>query len=636
MCTYLDCSKAGTIFERRGEWFRHETQVHRREWCCNVDGHDALQDKADFVKHMELSHPDMTTPASLPSILDFFERPIEITCSSCPLCLVESSMNLSAKRLEKHLGRHLEALALFALPSKNDASDGESVGSDVAARASTSSDSNSHLPSETQANSTDLTTFERLRDASGKGEQAVVDHLLKIRPKADTDSVLVAARGGHDVVLGLLLAIGDPDPDPEPLKSGNYINGFNTPMLAAIGRGNAKVISLLVAQPGFNPKRRLFKGLAYYEIAEQRQGLDWKEEYHMLREAYDNYKATPLEFKPEETRFDIVIQNFYATEVSRDAQVSSNWLLDRIDAGKKGQSLEKVLYVRLQQLIGKKMHDSVKVVELISLMHSASRDMPRSNRDDNESIQLALNENIISFINDLNSSGMLYGTYAIEEAARLEDLANDLQAALEPGQGAVARESSWDYIKPKVLIADSTMALLRRAKSGSSCISSYIYRNPAKFNLHLPVLRNLVGRLLTNLDNLMSLLDGIEIYQEIASVIEQTIWLQEDLIKQTETIDIEKKPEYITTSEPWVRTINELNRRLYDILHLLGCDPSDDQASQINDSQTRNSAGTRLGEILRAIAVHVVSSHSSSRKCERAFANCMFFRSKHMSLMTAL
>ena len=219
-----------------------------------------------------------------------------------------------------------------------------------------------------------------------------------------------------------------------------------------------------MAQPGFNPKRRFFKGLAYYEIVEQRQGLDWKEEYHKLREAYDNYKATPQEFKPEETRFDIGIQNFYATEVSRDAQVSSNWLRDRFNAGKKGRSLEKVLYVRLQQLIGKKMHDSVKVVELISLMHSASRDMPRSIPDDNESIQLALNENIISFINDLNSSGMLYGTYAIEEAARLEDLANDLQAALEPGQGAVARESSWDYIKPKVLIADSTMTLLSASK----------------------------------------------------------------------------------------------------------------------------------------------------------------------------
>ena len=134
----------------------------------------------------------------------------------------------------------------------------------------------------------------------------------------------------------------------------------------------------------------------------------------------------------------------------------------------------------------------------------------------------------------------------------------------------------------------------------------------------------------------MSLLDGFEIYQEIASVIEQTIWLQEDLIKQTETIDTEKKPEYITTSEPWVRTINEFNRRLYDMLHLLGCNPSVDQASQIDDSQTENSAGTRLGEILRAISLHVVSSHSSSRKYEQAFANCMFLRSKDTSLMTAL
>ena len=133
-------------------------------------------------------------------------------------------------------------------------------------------------------------TPERLRDASGKGDLTIVDHILKMRPKADTESVLAAARGGHDVVLGLLLAIGNVDPDPEPLRSGEYKPAYSTPMLAAIGRGNNNVINLLLGQPGFDPTRRLFRGLTYYEIAKERQGSEWEEEFDMLKEAYDNYK----------------------------------------------------------------------------------------------------------------------------------------------------------------------------------------------------------------------------------------------------------------------------------------------------------------------------------------------------------
>ncbi|KAL6713371.1 hypothetical protein ACLMJK_008836 [Lecanora helva] len=130
----------------------------------------------------------------------------------------------------------------------------------------------------------------RLRDAAGKGDLTIVDHILKMRPQADTESILAAARGGHDDVLNLMLAIATPDPDPEPLRSGDYKPAYSTPMLAAIGRGNANTINLLLAQPGFDPTRRLYKNMTYYELAKERQGSDWQEEYDILKEAYDNYK----------------------------------------------------------------------------------------------------------------------------------------------------------------------------------------------------------------------------------------------------------------------------------------------------------------------------------------------------------
>lgn len=134
-------------------------------------------------------------------------------------------------------------------------------------------------------------TPERLREAASKGDLEVVGHILNSRP-ADTESILVAARGGHEVVLQLLIALGrNPDPDPEPLQSSHYKPGHNTPMLAAIGGGNVKVVELLLKQSGFNPTRRVYRGYTYYELAKQRQSSNWQQEYDLLKEAFDNYAA---------------------------------------------------------------------------------------------------------------------------------------------------------------------------------------------------------------------------------------------------------------------------------------------------------------------------------------------------------
>lgn len=134
-------------------------------------------------------------------------------------------------------------------------------------------------------------TPENLRDAAGKGDLAIVDHILKMRPRADSESVLAAARGGHEIVIELLIAIGRPDPDPDPLHSGDHKPAYSTPMLAAIGRGNVKVIQLLLNQPGFDPTRRLYRGMTYHEIAKERQSSDWEEEYKVLKEAYDSHMS---------------------------------------------------------------------------------------------------------------------------------------------------------------------------------------------------------------------------------------------------------------------------------------------------------------------------------------------------------
>ena len=119
ICTHSDCSKAGAMFERRRDWFQHKTQIHRREWCCNAAGHDPSTDKLEFVKHVESNHQEIAEPAELTRILELFERPMERSQASCPLCPAKGSKFFPARRLEKHLAQHLEAFALFALPRSN-------------------------------------------------------------------------------------------------------------------------------------------------------------------------------------------------------------------------------------------------------------------------------------------------------------------------------------------------------------------------------------------------------------------------------------------------------------------------------------------------------------------------------------
>lgn len=132
-----------------------------------------------------------------------------------------------------------------------------------------------------------------LRAAAARGDEETVTRILQVRDNFDDpESMVAAARGGHDLVMQLLLALGRANPDPQPIPSSN--SEYSTPMLAAIGQENIKVVRLLLDQTDFDPTRRI-KGEAYYEIARRRRGPNWMEEEHMLKDAYDEHKKSHKE-----------------------------------------------------------------------------------------------------------------------------------------------------------------------------------------------------------------------------------------------------------------------------------------------------------------------------------------------------
>lgn len=129
-----------------------------------------------------------------------------------------------------------------------------------------------------------------LIEYSRKGDVVAVGHFIE-SVKPTVACAVVAARGGHHLVLNLLLAAGDNLADPDPSRHDE------TPMLAAIGRGHLRVIKLLLETENFNPTRTTRDGKRYFEVAEQMHGPKWQKEVKILKDHYDAYvskkKLTP-------------------------------------------------------------------------------------------------------------------------------------------------------------------------------------------------------------------------------------------------------------------------------------------------------------------------------------------------------
>jgi hypothetical protein len=130
VCTYPDCDLLEHFFENREEWYQHENQQHRVDFFCNVESHQRFTERDNFLEHMELEHSTKFNAAQLPLLFSMFQSPSQIQGGKCHLCLSFTG------KLKSHISRHLEQIALFALPRANEtAGDGkESKNSNLSAR----------------------------------------------------------------------------------------------------------------------------------------------------------------------------------------------------------------------------------------------------------------------------------------------------------------------------------------------------------------------------------------------------------------------------------------------------------------------------------------------------------------------
>lgn len=135
VCSFSGCTLQDHFFAGRKEWYQHETQEHRLVWHCNVEQHDRYHEQTEFLDHMSQSHDVTFLPDQVASIAPMFRCPDRSSEGKCNMCFRHS------KNLRSHVARHLERIALFALPRwYNEDANSQSSEGQGSQRASSSGD----------------------------------------------------------------------------------------------------------------------------------------------------------------------------------------------------------------------------------------------------------------------------------------------------------------------------------------------------------------------------------------------------------------------------------------------------------------------------------------------------------------
>lgn len=123
VCTYPGCSL--DTYQSQHAWFDHELLIHRGTWPCSQCGEVA--GTADILQtHVSTQHADQISPQQLPLVVEQSRRPVKfIQPNECPFCDEEwargevsdtEALVVTLDEFRRHLGQHLQRIALFSLP----------------------------------------------------------------------------------------------------------------------------------------------------------------------------------------------------------------------------------------------------------------------------------------------------------------------------------------------------------------------------------------------------------------------------------------------------------------------------------------------------------------------------------------
>jgi hypothetical protein len=196
MCSFADCKAPDTMFESRNMWFTHELQDHRLWFECLDGCNRPFACAQSFRQHLLDVHLHMANENRVQDVMRSCERPAKMESNAdCPLCGISLQ---SLVQLRRHVGKHHEELALFALPSfarddqdeaddGNDSSDTTSVDQTSVSATLVKSESNVHPISVWDFLKSQLRSFVQELDTSAYDPpKGFLEH-LRIQAKQKTN-----------------------------------------------------------------------------------------------------------------------------------------------------------------------------------------------------------------------------------------------------------------------------------------------------------------------------------------------------------------------------------------------------------------------------------------------------------------
>jgi hypothetical protein len=131
------------MFDSFSTWRGHEME-HRRQWSCPLCTMPC-KDQGETEAHLMRSHNDTVESCNLDTLLRTSSHPSEfLLASDCPFCdwnanlrkqnpvSDETELSVPSKRFMRHLGRHLEEIALFVIPQPDqEDEDSDTISSDA-------------------------------------------------------------------------------------------------------------------------------------------------------------------------------------------------------------------------------------------------------------------------------------------------------------------------------------------------------------------------------------------------------------------------------------------------------------------------------------------------------------------------
>ncbi|KAL9611936.1 MAG: hypothetical protein Q9167_003459 [Letrouitia subvulpina] len=141
ICTHADCLDHLLQYNSRDAWADHEFSQHRvyKKWTCSFcqSAHDSSQ---TWLAHLTLSH-DVKLSGNQLQVLEWSAckvGPGAIEDEECLLCITKPAK--TRRDLVKHICRHMEEVALMALPAGEDDEDDVSISNEHELRRHKASD----------------------------------------------------------------------------------------------------------------------------------------------------------------------------------------------------------------------------------------------------------------------------------------------------------------------------------------------------------------------------------------------------------------------------------------------------------------------------------------------------------------